>query len=202
MNISVAADITAVENLKITAAVTVPTAFDIYTWDSGATGYKLPTNGTPAIASAGDNVIGANAVSFGVGASYDLDPIVIHGFFDGKINPKEFDDDGAVKIGEFGFAIAAGVDFKISETFTLITDFRFMNDKYSFQGLNATTALAGGNKEAIFHDSSIGAYVGLAQTLTNATFDFGVQIANQYCGASASKDSVTFAVPVGFTVSF
>ena len=185
---TLAADVWAVENLTLTAAVTVPTVLDGYTsdWEDAD----------------GDTWVYANSVDFGVGAHYNLDPITIHGFFDGKLQPKEFDDDGSVKLGEFGFAIAAGVDFKINDVFTLITDFRFMNDKYEFKGLDATNAITTGDKSATFGDSAFGAYVGICQQLTNASFDFGVMLANNYAGVNYTDDSITFAVPLTMTVSF
>ena len=186
---TLAADVWAVENLTLTAAVTVPTLLDGYTstWDDDDTG---------------DTWVYANSIDFGVGAHYNLDPITIHGFFDGKLQPKEFDDDGSVKLGEFGFAIAAGVDFKINDMFTLITDFRFMNDKYEFKGLDVTNAYSTGDKSATFGDSAFGAYVGICQQLTNASFDFGVMLANNFAGANYTDDSITFAVPLTMTVSF
>ena len=86
--------------------------------------------------------------------------------------------------------------------FTLITDFRFMNDKYEFKGLDATNAITTGDKSATFGDSAFGAYVGICQQLTNASFDFGVMLANNYAGVNYTDDSITFAVPLTITASF
>ena len=209
--IGLGADITAVENLTITAGVTIPTSFNGFTGEektigSGSDGaytesdwefdvktgtYKLKdTLETKTTPSGFTGVI-----TIGAGAHYNLDPITIHGFVTSKLFPDPTEAKKSLKKGDdysidsFGVALAAGVDFAINDQFTLITDFRFATDKYN---------LACGNNE----DPSWGAYVGLAQALSNATFDFGVQLANQYNGCGAVKDGVTFAIPLMITTSF
>ena len=206
MKIGVGADITAVENLTITAGVTIPTSFNGFTgvtktttytandWEikkDGTIGLKEGVTGSTEYETSGFTGV----ITIGAGAHYNLDPITIHGFVTSKLFP---DSEEAAKslakgddysIDSFGVALAAGVDFAINDQFTLITDFRFATDKYN---------LACG----LYDDPSWGAYVGLAQTLSNATFDFGVQLANQYNGCGAVKDGVTFAIPLMITTSF
>ena len=209
MKIGLGADITAVENLTITAGVTIPTCFDGFTgvsvkkeytadaWEikkDGTVGLKegaVPTESTDL-----SGVGFTGAITFGAGAHYNLDPIAIHGFVTAKMYPDTKEalisraKDESYKIDTFGVAFAAGVDFNINDQLSVITDFRFMTDKYT-----ATT-------KAGVEEAAWGAYAGLCQKLTNASFDVGVQLANQYNVCGTVKDGVAFAIPLMITTSF
>jgi hypothetical protein len=178
MTFGLAADITAVENLKLSIGTTIPTMFD------KADGVDIPV---------------------GVGAAYNMDALTLHALarfnLYGTTNDKR---DG----NEFGklFALYAGVgvDFAINDVFTLITDVRF----HTYLG----------DKDYVDYKqdgAAFGAYVGLSQKLTNASFDFGVMLAkagaketnmakpSQLVGASDNgEDKLTFAIPLTMTVSF
>ena len=79
-----------------------------------------------------------------------------------------------------------------------------MNDKYEFKGLDATNAITTGDKSATFGDSAFGAYVGICQQLTNASFEFGGIFGTRSLNntATGEEDKFTFAVPLTITASF
>ena len=162
--ISVAADITAIENITIKAGATIPT---------NLTGINA------------DGSYG-NSVKFGAGADFAFDPLTLHAQAEIAINPKEVDD-GKAKLGDLGFRVGAGVDYNINDLLAAVVDFRYGNNK-----------AWGESKDAL------GVYAGLKEKLSNATFDFGVQLGkNVGPSVSASKDEpFTFAVPLTITASF
>ena len=166
--ISVGADITAVENLTIKAGATIPTNLNGYTDEAKTTG---------------------NSVKAGLGLDYALDIVTLHGQFEMAINPKEKDDDGAVKLGDLGFRVGAGVDFNINDALAAVADFRF-----------------GSNKEWGEKKDAFGIYAGLKQKLSNATFDFGVMMGKNVgpsiSEAKAADEPFTVAVPLTITASF
>ncbi len=195
--IGLGADITAIENLTITAGLTIPTDFHIgYTVTEESYAFDKWTATGAATKKVDETItISTPSVQFGVGAHYNLSPLTLHGFFIGKLNADDVESDGTAKLGAFGFAIAAGVDFDINDQLSVITDFRFMNNKFNAATIDMTNG-------ATWGEASWGAYAGLCQKLTNASFDFGVMLANQYNTAGAVKDGVTFAIPLMITTSF
>ena len=126
-------------------------------------------------------------IPVGLGASYKLDPLTLHAVaklsFIGKA------DGDNEKFEDVGFYAGVGADFAVNDMFDVIADFRFADKKY-VGGVDGK-------------DPAFGVYAGLAQKLTNATFDFGVELVKQG-GASwdGDVDHMTFAVPLMITTSF
>ncbi|EID86233.1 hypothetical protein MSI_01890 [Treponema sp. JC4] len=118
--ISVAADITAVENMTFKVGATIPT---------NLTGYNADGS--------------KNSVKFGAGADFAFDPATIHAQAEFAINPKEVDTDNSVKLGDLGFRLGAGVDFNINDALAAVADFRFGSNKYMGEKKDAFGIYAG-----------------------------------------------------------
>ena len=155
---------------------------------------------------AGSDGIGVN-IPVGIGAAYNLDALTLHGLarfnFIGTTN----DDLDGNEFGKlFGLYFGVGADYALNDMFTLVADVRFFT--YA------------GDKDYVDYvqdAGDFGAYVGLSQKLSNATFDFGVMLSKagtfntdtnfsgEYTATGASDNGdgdLTFAIPLTMTVSF
>ena len=175
-SIAVAADITAVENLVLKFGVKIPT----YLQNS-------------------DSYVKAAAA-----VDYNLDALALHANAVLNVLPKKFENNKAT-LGNIGAAFGVGVDYAFSDSWKLVTDFRFKT--WSNENTADLTDIK-------LEDPAFGAYIGLQQQLTNATFAFGAQFGkgSMHTMHSDVKDSdgkltkrgddFTFAVPLTMTVSF
>ena len=145
-----------------------------------------------------------SAILFGVGADYSLDALTLHGQTELGIRAKSVNDDGDFDIGAFTAQVGAGVDYAFSDAWKIVTDVRF----------NTFSNVTKDGKDLKYEDPAFGAYIGLQQSLSNATFDFGFQfgkraLKNDYKDVkdkdgniTAYGDSFQFAVPLTITASF
>ena len=136
-----------------------------------------------------------SAILFGAGADYNLDAITLHGQAELGIRAKKQNSDGDYDLGAFTAFVGAGVDYAFNDAWKLITDVRF----------NTYTGAA--KEEGVdlkYEDPAFGAYIGLRQQLSNATFDFGAQFGKRALKnqAAGKADDFAFAVPLTITASF
>ena len=102
--ISVAADITAVENMTFKLGATIPTMLD--------SGYN------------------PQDVLFAAGADFDFSPVKLHLVADMGLKGKVKDDDASkAELKDFTMKIGAGVDYDINDALTAVAAVRFANDK-------------------------------------------------------------------------
>ncbi len=184
--IGLAADITSIENLTLKVGASVPTNLTGFTLkDADGETVTDPTKATK---------VEANAIKAAVAADYALDVATIHGQVNVDVMAKKVNDDGnAVELGAFGLNIGAGVDYKINDALTAVVDVRFQS--YTNQKIE--------KDELKYEDPAFGAYVGLTQNLSNASFAFGAQFGKRVLTtAKGEEDAFTFAVPLTMTVSF
>ena len=148
-------------------------------------GVKVPT----VLKSANSRINGA------VAADYNLDALALHANAILSVGPKKTNDDGDYELGNIGAAFGLGVDYAFSDAWKLITDVRFKTWTHE-----NTDDL----KDIKLEDPAFGAYIGLQQQLTNASFDFGVQFGKRSMKntAASEPDAFTFAVPLTITASF
>ena len=107
--ISVAADITAVENMAFKLGATIPTMLD-----------------------SGNNV---QDVQFAAGADFDFSPVRLHLVADMALKGKQKDDDASkAELKDFAMKIGAGVDYDINDALTAVAAVRFANDKVVTDG--------------------------------------------------------------------
>ncbi len=134
-----------------------------------------------------------SAIRIGAGVDYNLDALTLHAQTDLGIRAKSKNDDGDYELGAFTAYVGAGVDYAFSDAWKLVTDVRFStySDKPKEEG-----------KDVKWEDPAFGAYLGLQQQLTNATFAFGAQFGKRAMHAKHEADDFTFAVPLTMTVSF
>ena len=189
--ISVAADITAVENLTLKIGATIPTNLTGYTMKDSAgkvtTDYKKCAT------------VETNAIKAGVGADYNLDALTVHGQVEADIMAKSIKSDGsAAELGAFGVKVGAGVDYAFNDAWKLISDFRFQS--WSTSKMDKA--------DVKYEDPAFGAYLGLRQQLTNASFEFGAMLGkralkNDYKATDTYVgDEFQFAIPLTITASF
>ena len=140
-----------------------------------------------------------SAIKAGVGADYNLDALTLHGQAELAIRAKSKNDDGDYDLGAITAYVGAGVDYAFNDAWKLITDVRF----------NTYTAQNPDGKDLKYEDPAFGAYIGLRQQLSNATFDFGAQFGKRALQNTAKDavtkktvDDFTFAVPLTITASF
>ncbi len=148
-------------------------------------GVKVPT----VLKSANSRINGA------VAADYNLDALALHANAILSVGPKKTNDDGDYELGNIGAAFGLGVDYAFSDAWKLITDVRFKTwTKENTDDL----------KDIKLEDPAFGAYIGLQQQLTNASFDFGVQFGKRALknAAAGKEDEFQFAVPLTITASF
>ena len=140
-----------------------------------------------------------SAIKIGAGADYNLDALTLHAQTELAIRAKKITktvgDDVDCDLGAFTAYVGAGVDYAFNDAWKLITDVRF--NTYTKQ-----TAETDGNYK--YEDPAFGAYIGLRQQLSNATFDFGAQFGKRALRnqAAAKADDFAFAVPLTITASF
>ena len=148
-------------------------------------GVKVPT----VLKSANSRINGA------VAADYNLDALALHANAILSVGPKKTNDDGDYELGNIGAAFGLGVDYAFSDAWKLITDVRFKTWTHE-----NTDDL----KDIKLEDPAFGAYIGLQQQLTNASFDFGVQFGKRALknAAAGKEDEFQFAVPLTITASF
>ena len=133
-----------------------------------------------------------SAIKIGAGVDYNLDALALHAQTELGISAKSINDDLDYELGAFTAYVGAGVDYAFSDAWKLVTDVRFST--YSAQNTDG--------KDVKYEDPAFGAYLGLQQQLTNATFAFGAQFGKRAMHAKHEADDFTFAVPLTMTVSF
>ena len=201
--IGLAADITAVENLTLKFGLSVPTDlthFDYTAGEAAHTEYELDkytaTGVTTKISKyveATEAKVSGNAIKAAVAADYNLDALAFHGHVEADVMPNKVED-GEAKLGAFGVKVGAGVDYAFSDAWKLITDFRFQS----------WTATKLDGSDVKYEDPAWGAYLGLRQQLSNASFEFGGMFGTRSLKNTAASelDKFTFAVPLTITASF
>ena len=122
---------------------------------------------------------------------YNLDALALHANAVLNVLPKKYEDKKAT-LGNIGAAFGVGLDYAFSDAWKLVTDFRFKT---------WTNENKADPKDYKLEDPGFGAYVGLQQQLSNATFAFGAQFGKRVL-PSKDGDDFTFAVPLTMTVSF
>ena len=137
-------------------------------------------------------------VNAAVAADYNLDALALHANAVLNVLPKKVNDDGDVELGNIGAAFGVGADFAFNDTWKLVADFRFK----TWTTDNSEAVYAGTTDEIKLEDPAFGAYLGLQQQLTNATFAFGAQFGKRSMHTANEADDFTFAVPLTMTVSF
>ena len=136
-----------------------------------------------------------SAIKAAVAADYALDALTLHGQVNLDVLPNKKKADGNYELGNMGLNIGAGVDYAFSDAWKLVTDVRFQTWS------KKTNEADGADTKIKLEDPSFGAYLGLQQQLTNATFAFGAQFGKRVL-PSKDGDDFTFAVPLTMTVSF
>ena len=145
-----------------------------------------------------------SAVLAGAGIDYNLDALTLHGQAELGIRAKKINTDLDYELGAVTVYAGAGVDYAFNDAWKLITDVRF----------NTYSNVKQDGEDLKYEDPAFGAYLGLRQQLTNATFEFGVQfgkgaLKNDYKDVKDADgkittygDSFQFAVPLTITASF
>ena len=147
-------------------------------------GVKAPINFD---AYATDNKGNYQDINIAAGANYALDAITLHAYFNGAL--KSAIDGTERKFKDFGFAIGAGVDYALSDAYTLLADVRFISEKMKDD------------------DSHVILYGGLEHHLTNANLRIGfVGETNSTVRGHKTNDnklqSFTFGVPLVLDINF
>ncbi len=200
--IGLAADITAVENLTLKFGVSVPTDLTHFEYKAGkaaTTKYVLDEYTNNGVKTKTEDVaatkasFSGNAIKAAVAADYNLDALAFHGHVEADVMPNKVED-GEAKLGAFGVKVGAGVDYAFNDAWKLITDFRFQS----------WTATKVDVTDVKYEDPAWGAYLGLRQQLTNASFEFGGMFGTRSLKntATGKEDNFTFAVPLTITASF
>ena len=133
-------------------------------------------------------------IDFGAGVDYTLDALTLHAQTILSIRAKKYNSDLDCDLGAFTAYVGAGVDFAFNDAWKLISDVRFntFNGKQKTEGADLK-----------YEDPAFGAYLGLRQQLSNASFDFGAQFGKRSMTTATGKaDEFTFAVPLTITASF
>ena len=136
-----------------------------------------------------------SAVLIGAGADYTLDALTLHGQAELGIRAKKYNSDGDCDLGAITAFVGAGVDYAFNDAWKLITDVRF--NTYTVQNTADRDSFK-------YEDPAFGAYIGLRQQLSNASFDFGAQFGKRALKnqAAGKADDFAFAVPLTITASF
>ena len=147
-------------------------------------GVQAPTTFAPLGDKEGEE-IGNSNIKLGAGVSYTLDALTLHAYFNGAIKAN---DDG--DYGDFGFALGAGVDYALSDAYTLLADVRFINDKML------------GDEE-----NHVILFGGLEHHLTNATLKLGFvgetkSTVRGHLTDSGKLQDFTFGIPVVLDINF
>ena len=126
-------------------------------------------------------------INIGAGVNYTLDAITLHAYFNGAIKPAL--DAGEMKYKDFGFAIGAGVDYALSDAYTLIADVRFINDKM------------------LDKENHVILYGGIEHHLTNANLKLGFlgetnSTVRGHLTDEGKVQSFTFGVPLVLDINF
>jgi len=211
--IGLAADINAVENLTLkfgasvptnltggTADVTTKTTYptNSYYLDSTTGEIKLHDGATGTKSETVDGISSFGAIKAAVAADYTLDALAFHAQVGLDVLPKSVNDDNdALQLGYIGVNAGVGVDFAFNDVWKLVTDVRFQ----SYTNKTDDYVFTFDGKDCKYGDAAFGAYLGLQQQLTNATFAFGAQFGKRSM-TSKEADDFTFAVPLTITASF
>ena len=190
--IGLAADITAVENLTLKVGASYPTNLTGYSETASKKVYYLDTESGTVKSNDTDPSISYPTIKAAVGADYALDVATIHAQVNLDVLPKKFKAE-EVELGNIGLNIGAGVDYKINDALTAIADVRFQ----TYTALEAD----GTDGSQKLSNPAFGAFVGLQQNLSNASFAFGAQFGKRVLPENEDGD-FTFAVPLTMTVSF
>ena len=139
----------------------------------------------------------SSAIRAAVAADYAIDALTIHGQVGLDVLPNKKKADNNYELGNMGLNIGAGVDYAFSDAWKLVTDVRFQTWS------KTTTENDGADTKIKLEDPAFNVYLGLQQSLTNASFAFGAQVSKHGMPTATGKaDEVTFAVPLTMTVSF
>ena len=197
--IGLAADITAVENLTLKVGASFPTNLTGYAYNAGGeysgSDYEIKKDGTIGLkdgAKESEPSFSYPTIKAAVGADYALDVATIHAQVNLDVLPKKFKAE-EVELGNIGLNIGAGVDYKINDALTAIVDVRYQ----TYTALEAD----GTDGSQKLSNPAFGAFVGLQQNLSNASFAFGAQFGKRVLPENEDGD-FTFAVPLTMTVSF
>ena len=158
---NVAFELTGIENLYAQFGVKAPVSFDAYSGQD---------------------------INLGAGVNYAIDAITLHAYFNGALKPAV--DDNELKYKDFGFALGAGVDYALSDAYTLLADVRFINDKML------------GDEE-----NHVILFGGLEHHLTNATLKLGFvgetkSTVRGHLTDSNKLQDFTFGIPVVLDINF
>ena len=123
--------------------------------------------------------------------NYNLNALALHANAVLSVLPKKYEDKKAT-LGNIGAAFGVGLDYAFTDAWKLVSEFRFKT---------WTNKNDADKSDIKLEDPAFGAYVGLQQQLTNATFAFGAQFGKRSMTA-AKADDFTFAVPLTITASF
>ena len=136
-----------------------------------------------------------SAIRFGAGVDYALDALTLHAQTELAIRAKKQNGDLDYDLGAFTAYVGAGVDFAFNDAWKLITDVRFN----TYNGTPKADGL-----DLKYEDPAFGAYIGLRQQLSNASFDFGAQFGKRSMKntPTAKADEFTFAVPLTISAFF
>ncbi|EID86224.1 hypothetical protein MSI_01800 [Treponema sp. JC4] len=138
-------------------------------------------------------------VKAAVAADYNLDALALHAQVSLDVLPNKKKADNNYELGNMGFNVGAGVDYAFNDAWKLVTDVRFQSWS------NTETEADGADTKIKLVDPSFGAYIGLQQNLTNASFAFGAMFGKRsmnIANSTGKADDFTFAVPLSMTVSF
>ena len=139
-------------------------------------------------------------IGFGAGAHYTLDALTLHGFFKGGIITN---DDGDA-YGNFAFALGAGVDYAINDSWTLVADVRYINDYYNKK---LAELEIDGKKVTAKDDGHLVLYAGVEHKLSNAAIRTGFaastnSVIHNNLTDSGKLQDFTFGIPVVLDISF
>ncbi|WP_027727917.1 hypothetical protein [Treponema sp. C6A8] len=187
--VNAAFQLTGVEGLDAQFGVAVPTTFDAY----------------------------MGSINLAAGAHYTFNALTFHGFFNGKLTRDDEKAQSDAKYEKFGFSIGAGVDFAVTDAWTLVGDVRYQNDifvgtpevgakdgKVDYEKGEVVKAVKA-TKLADKVDRFI-FYVGAQHNLTNANVKIGFEgVTNSLVHDNVTDEgklqSFTFAVPVVLDIS-
>ncbi len=171
---NVAFDLTSVENLFLTVGAYAPTTF--------------------AALGSDNKQDGDSTVKVALGVNYKLDALTLHAFADTRLLVADVESANPLKdANKFGFAFGAGVDFAITDAYTLIADVRYNDAWYN---------TVGNDKKA---KDCLAFYAGIAHQISNATLDIGFEGSTNSVGCyvdPSKADAFTFAIPLQVTVGF
>ena len=141
-------------------------------------GIQAPTSFAP-LHNASNKLEKDSAIKAGLGVNVTFEPVILHTFFNGQLVTNDGKD-----YNEFGFATGGGLDFVISDAYSIITDCRYVNKWFNNDS----------GKEGSDH---IIVYGGIEHKLSNAVFRAGFSgSTNSKIAGSAKESDFTFGIPI------